>query len=339
MADLTRSAYAAAEAPLPPSRWLGALRAVRPRGGLLAVPLLAAAVLYILVPMVAVVLYGVATRWTANVAARRLYAGQTLDRTPSRTSGSAPCVMPQPRPGGRHRRSSTSCSSRRPAYWQRVRNPRIRPVHRDCWPRSPSRCPFVVIAFGLLSAERHGTRRPCRAPSGSWFRPMRPIAFSFVYWSIDALHGGRQRGGPVGSGPHLRSQSRGHDLARSSCLISGPAWPAAPSWPSGSASTRSRMVQILAGNRFETVPLYTLNLLKSTDADFNVLAVMTSGELRHHAVAVRRRGLFQSQRRRCEARRGGHRRRRYTRGSPCHEHHLASITSPSGSATSWRSTT
>ena len=36
------------------------------------------------------------------------------------------------------------------------------------------------------------------------------------------------------------------------------------------------MVQILAGDRFETVPLYTLNLLKSTDADFNVLAVMTT---------------------------------------------------------------
>ena len=36
------------------------------------------------------------------------------------------------------------------------------------------------------------------------------------------------------------------------------------------------MVQIMAGDRFETVPLYTLNLLKSTDADFNVLAVMTT---------------------------------------------------------------
>ena len=36
------------------------------------------------------------------------------------------------------------------------------------------------------------------------------------------------------------------------------------------------LVQIIAGDRFETVPLYTLNLLKSTDADFNVLAVMTT---------------------------------------------------------------
>jgi len=36
------------------------------------------------------------------------------------------------------------------------------------------------------------------------------------------------------------------------------------------------MLQILAGDRFETVPLYTLNLLKSTDPDFNVLAVMTT---------------------------------------------------------------
>jgi len=44
----------------------------------------------------------------------------------------------------------------------------------------------------------------------------------------------------------------------------------------GASFNEIALVQMLVGNRFETVPLYMLNLLKGSNADFNLLAVMTS---------------------------------------------------------------
>lgn len=43
----------------------------------------------------------------------------------------------------------------------------------------------------------------------------------------------------------------------------------------GTSFNEIALAQMLTGSRFETVQLYMLNMLKSADADYNLLAVMT----------------------------------------------------------------
>ena len=270
MADLTRSAYAAAEAPLAASSWLRALRSVRPRGGLFAVLLLAAAVLYILIPMLAVLLYSLATRWTANVLPDAYTSTHWADgfadarfRTVllrslglAVTTAVLDILLVAPA-----------------AYWQRVRNPRIRPV-LETLAAIPFAMPLVVIAFGLLQVSGHYT--PALQGTLWLLVPAHAaVAFSFVYWSVDAS---MAAAGVVGLSEAARAcgASLGATLWRVILPNIGPGMASGAILAFGVSFNEIALVQILAGDRFETVPLYTLNLLKSADADFNVLAVMTT---------------------------------------------------------------
>ncbi len=270
MADVTRSAYAAAEAPLAASPWLRALRTARPRGGLTAVLLLSVAVLYILIPMLAVLLYGFATRWTANVlpdgytmahwvdgftdARFRTVLGRSLGLAVATAVLDILLVAP-------------AC------YWQRVRNPRIRPV-LETLAAIPFAMPLVVIAFGLLQLS--GEYTPALQGTLWLLLPAHAaVAFSFVYWSVDAS---MASAGVVGLSEAARTCGAGLAATIWRVILPniGPGMASGAILAFGVSFNEIALVQILAGDRFETVPLYTLNLLKSTDADFNVLAVMTT---------------------------------------------------------------
>ena len=269
MADLTRSIDAAAQAPASPA-WLGALRSARPRGGLFALLLLGAAVLYILVPMLAVVLYSVATRWTANIlpdgytvthwmdaladARFRTVLGRSFGLAVATAVLDLLLVAPA-------------------AYWQRVRNPRIRPVI-ETLAAIPFALPIVVIAFGLLQLS--GDYTPALQGTPWLLLPAHAaVAFSFVYWSVDAS---MAAAGVVGLTEAARTCGAGLGTTLWRVILPnvGPGLASGAILAFGVSFNEIALVQILAGNRFETVPLYTLNLLKSTDADFNVLAVMTT---------------------------------------------------------------
>ncbi len=270
MADLTRAALRSAEAPLAPARGWGALGRLRPRGGLFAGLLLAAAVLYILLPIAAVLLYSLATRWTADVlpdgytlahwadgfadARFRAVLGRSLGLAVATAAIDILLVAP-------------AC------YWQRVRNPRIRPV-LETLAAIPFAVPIAVIAFGLLDVS--GRFAPALQGTLWLLVPAHAaVAFSFVYWSVDAA---MAAAGVVGLTEAARTcgAGLGPTLWRVILPNVGPGLASGAILAFGVSFNEIALVQILAGDRFETVPLYTLNLLKSTDADFNVLAVMTT---------------------------------------------------------------
>ncbi len=270
MADLTGAAISSAEAPLAPSRSMQALRRLRPRSGLFAGLLLAAVVLYILIPMLAVLLYSLATRWTANVlpdgytlahwadgfadARFRTVLGRSLGLAVATAAIDILLVAP-------------AC------YWQRVRNPRIRPV-LETLAAIPFAVPIAVIAFGLLQVS--GQVAPSLQGTLWLLVPAHAaVAFSFVYWSVDAS---MAAAGVVGLTEAARTCGAAlwPTLLRVILPNVGPGLASGAILAFGISFNEIALVQILAGDRFETVPLYTLNLLKSTDADFNVLAVMTT---------------------------------------------------------------
>jgi len=135
---------------------------------------------YFTLPMVAVFLYSIATRWTANI----LPDGYTLDWWVSAFTDQAvigafgstlvlatltavldiAVVVPA-------------------AYWSRVRNPRIRTIV-ELSAAIPFALPYLVIGFGLLQFS--GIVAP--ALQGTF--PLlvvghAAIAFPFLYWAVD----------------------------------------------------------------------------------------------------------------------------------------------------------
>lgn len=269
MADVTRSAYELVSDPAVAAPVRAGRVPFRVPGlwGALALILIAA---YIFIPMLAVLLYGVATRWTANV----LPDGYTLKHwTDAFADERFRAVM------GRSLGLAIATAIldillvAPAAYWQRVRNPRIRPVV-ELLAAIPFSVPFVVIAFGLLNLS--GTYTPSLQGTLWLLVPAHvAIAFSFVYWSVD---GSMAAANVVALSEAARTcgASLASTLLRVILPNIGPGMASGAILAFGISFNELAMVQILAGNRFETVPLYTLNLLKSTDADFNVLAVMTT---------------------------------------------------------------
>jgi putative spermidine/putrescine transport system permease protein len=130
-----------------------------------------AALVYFCLPMVAVLLYSFATRWTAHV----LPDGYTLEWWQATISTSISLatltalidiavVVPA-------------------AYWSRVRNARIRHVV-EVAAAVPFALPYVVIAFGLMQFSG------VVAPQFQGTFPLlvaghAAIAFPFVYWAVD----------------------------------------------------------------------------------------------------------------------------------------------------------
>ena len=270
MAHLTRSALGAPDLALARPRWMQALRGARPGGGLFAALLLGAATLYILVPMLAVLLYSLATRWTANVLPDGYTLAHWVDGFADARFRTVLCRSL----GLAVATAVLDILLVAPAcYWQRVRNPRIRPV-LETLAAIPFAVPIAVIAFGLLQVT--GEVLPALQGTPWLLLPAHAaIAFSFVYWSVDAS---MAAAGVVGLTEAARTCGAGLGATVFRVVLPnvGPGLASGAILAFGVSFNEIALVQILAGDRFETVPLYTLNLLKSTDADFNVLAVMTT---------------------------------------------------------------
>ena len=151
------------------------------RGSRVARYLFFAAVLgYFCIPMAAVLIYSVATRWTANV----LPDGYTLDWWQATVSN--------PRIQSAFSTSMALATLTAfidiavvvpAAYWSRVRNVRIRHVV-EVAAAVPFALPYVVIAFGLMqfsgvvAPQFQGTFVLLVAGHAA-------IAFPFVYWAVD----------------------------------------------------------------------------------------------------------------------------------------------------------
>lgn len=239
------------------------------RAGWNAWPLLILGVLYILLPIAAVALYSLATRWTSEVLPdgytlahwMNAFADERFRTVLWRSLGLAIAV------------AVIDILLVAPAvYWQRVRNPAIRPV-LETLAAIPFAMPLLVIAFGLLRAT--GDYLPqAQGTLGLLVAAHVAVAFSFVYWSIDGAMAAAKVE-DLTEAARTCGASTGQILRRVILPNIGPGLASGAILAFAVSFNEIAIVQITTGSRFETVQLYLLNMLKSTDADFNVLAVMT----------------------------------------------------------------
>lgn len=232
--------------------------------------LLAATVAYIMVPMAAVVLYGLATRWSTRI----LPDGYTLRHWADAFADARFLAVLWRSLWLAVLVAVLDVLLVAPAvYWQRVRNPAIRPV-LELLAAIPFAMPLIVIAFGLLQAT--GDHAPLLQGT-VWLLIAAhvAVAFSFVYWAID---GSMAAAGVAALTEAARTCGAGlwTTIGRVVLPNIGPGIASGAILAFGISFNEIAIVQVLVGSRFETVPLYTLNLLKSMDADFNILAVMTT---------------------------------------------------------------
>lgn len=229
----------------------------------------AAIVAYIALPMTAVVLYSLSTRWTSNLlpdgyTLRHWREGLTetrLQQAVLRTTWMAAATL------------VLDVAIVVPAvYWQRVRNPRIR-ILTELSAAIPFVLPFVVIAFGILRLAGRYTPELLGTP---WIILLghAAIAFPFLYWAIDGamaaagisrLNEAAQTCGatPVQILRHVVFPNIGAGLATGGMLVFATSF------------GEFALVQILVGARFENVSLYSLNLLTETSSQYEKLAVLT----------------------------------------------------------------
>lgn len=232
--------------------------------------LFSAVAVYLLLPVVAVLLYSLATSWTTDLLpdgyALANWANAARDprmlAAIGRTFGLALVVL------------VLDVLLVVPAcYWQRTRNPRIRPLVELC-AAIPFVLPFVVIAYGILKVAGF-------AAPGALGTPLllllghAAIAFPFLYWSVD--------GAMAAADVVLLDEAAatcGASPLQALVLVTLPA--IGPGMASGAMLVFATsfgefaLVQILAGARFETVALYGYDLLVRTGADFGALAVLTA---------------------------------------------------------------
>ena len=157
-------------------------------------------------------------------------------------------------------------------YWQWIHNPRIRP-HLELTAAIPFVLPYVVIAFGILSLS--GQFLPAvQGTVGLLALSHGVVAFPFFYWAVDNAMAAadvallNEAAKTCGASPWrilaqviLPNISAG--IATGSMLVFAVSF------------NEFALVQILVGARYETVSLYSLDLLTGTNADFNKLAVIT----------------------------------------------------------------
>lgn len=238
-------------------------------GNLGRIAFFTAIALYVAIPMVAVVLYSISTRWTSNIlpdgyTLRHWDEALTEDRLRNviwRTTWMAGLVL------------ILDILIVVPAvYWQRVRNPRIR-IFCELSAAIPFVLPFIVIAFGILKLAGEYTPRLLGTP---WIILLghAAIAFPFLYWAVDGamaaanivrLNEAAQMCGasPVQVLRHVVVPNIGAGLATGGMLVFATSF------------GEFALVQILAGARFENISLYSLNLLTETTSQYEKLAVLT----------------------------------------------------------------
>lgn len=224
---------------------------------------------YLLLPVVAIVLSSLATSWTAHTlpdgytlahwqdALREQRMLQALGRTFLLAAAvlllDLVLVVPV-------------------VFWQRVRNQRVR-LAVELAAAIPFVLPFIVIAFGIL--RLYGVLAPqlLGTPWLLWLAQA-AVAFPFLYWAVD---GAMASIGVV-------------ELDEAARMSGANSWQTlwlvvVPQIGSGIAAGgmlvfalsfgEFALVQILVGARYETVALYSLDLLALANADFPRLAVLT----------------------------------------------------------------
>lgn len=224
---------------------------------------------YLLLPLTAIALYSFATSWTAHALPdgytlshwQAAFTNARLLSALGRTFVLALAVL------------LLDIALVVPAvFWQRVRNPRIRVVV-ELAAAIPFVLPFIVIAFGIL--RLYGVIAP-QVLGTPWLLLLgqAAIAFPFLYWAVD---GAMASIGVV-------------ELNEASQVLGASAWQTlwlvvipqiGPGIATGGMLVFAlsfgefALAQILVGARFETVSLYSLDLLARANADFSTLAVLT----------------------------------------------------------------
>jgi putative spermidine/putrescine transport system permease protein len=153
-----------------------------------------------------------------------------------------------------------------------VRNPKIR-LAVELSAAIPFVLPFIVIAFGIL--RLYGELAPW-ALGSPWLLlfAQAAVAFPFLYWAID---GAMATIGVV----ELDEAARmcGADAWQTLRLVIIP--DIGPGIASGAMLVFAlsfgefALAQLLVGARYETVALYSMDLLAFANSDYSTLAVMT----------------------------------------------------------------
>jgi putative spermidine/putrescine transport system permease protein len=224
---------------------------------------------YLLLPLTAIALYSFATSWTAHALPdgytlahwQAAFTNARLLSALGRTFLLALAVL-----------LLDSALVVPAVFWQRVRNPKIR-VFVELSAAIPFVLPFIVIAFGIL--RLYGLIAP-QLLGTPWLLLLgqAAIAFPFLYWAVD---GAMTSIGVV-------------ELNEAGQVLGASAWQTlwlvvipqiGPGIATGSMLVFAlsfgefALAQILVGARFETVSLYSLDLLARANADFSTLAVLT----------------------------------------------------------------
>jgi putative spermidine/putrescine transport system permease protein len=224
---------------------------------------------YLLLPVLAVLLYSLATRWTAHV----LPDGYTLEHW---IDG-----LNDPRLVAAFIRSVVLGAGVvvldvalvvPAAYWVRVRNPTIRTL-TELSAAIPFALPWVVIAFGILQLTGRYVPFLVGSPWLLLFGHA-TIAFPFLYWAVD--------GALAAAG--IERLSEAAETCGAGTVIT--IWQVVlPNVATGVATggilvfatsfTEFALAQVLAGASYETVPLWSADALGATQGKFNELAVIT----------------------------------------------------------------
>ena len=225
--------------------------------------------IYLLLPVTAIALYSFATSWTAHALPNgytlahweAAFTNTRLISALGRTFLLALAVL------------LLDVALVVPAvFWQRVRNPKIRVVV-ELSAAIPFVLPFIVIAFGIL--RLYGVVAP-RALGTPWLLLLgqAAIAFPFLYWAVD---GAMASIGVVEL--NEATQVLGANAWQTLWLIIipqiGPGIATGGMLVFALSFGEFALAQILVGARFETVSLYSLDLLARANADFSTLAVLT----------------------------------------------------------------
>ncbi|HEV2009564.1 MAG TPA: ABC transporter permease subunit [Candidatus Limnocylindria bacterium] len=228
-----------------------------------------AVAVYLLLPMLAVLLYSLATRWTAHI----LPDGYTLGHW-RESLGDA-------RIAGAFVRSIALAATVvgldlvlvvPAAYWARVRNPRIRTVV-ELAAAIPFALPYVVIAFGILQLTGEIAPFIQGTPLLLAFGHA-AIAFPFLYWAVDAAMAatGIER---LSEAAQACGASPLQIIRRVVLPNITPGLIAGGILVFGVSFNEFALAQILSGAAFETVPLWSADALVQTEGRFNALAVVT----------------------------------------------------------------
>ena len=221
--------------------------------------------------MLAVLLYSIATRWTAHI----LPDGYTLQHWWT--------AFQEPRLVAATLRSIalgvgvvavTVVMVVPAAYWARVRNPRIRLV-TELAAAIPFALPFVVIAFGVLRLSGKVVPFVQGTPWLLLFAQA-AVCFPFLYWAVDAALAAAdverlsEAAETCGAAPlaiiwHVVVPNIVTGIAAGGILVFA------------NSFGEFALSQILVGARFETVPLWSQQALGrgDTQGHYDLLAVIT----------------------------------------------------------------